>query len=113
MQNQFSEIVTFLLQSLALRWFVFDYKKMEFFRKLILRGFLAELAICTFCQGFEAGLITYLSNIKNLPFNQSIFFWPLTAGFVSLVLESFFLESIKNLENAKNFLFTARKNYDD
>ena len=106
MENQFSEIMTFLLQALAMRWFIFDYKKLEFFRKLILKGFLAELAICTFCQGFEAGMLVYLINFNFLPFNQWLFTWPLTAGFVSLILGFFFNSQIKNLENEKNFLFT-------
>lgn len=110
MENQFSEIMTFLLQALAMRWFIFDYKKLEFFRKLIFRGFLAELSICTFCQGFEAGLLIYLINFKILPLNQWLFTWPLTAGFFALVLESFFKFQINKLENEKNFSFTSHEN---
>jgi hypothetical protein len=100
-----SEFLIFLLQGLAFRWFIFDYKKLEILRKFVLRGFLAELAICTFCQGFEAGLFIYLLNIKYLPFNQFLFTWPLVTGFLAMVLEPFFQSQILMLEKLKGFYF--------
>lgn len=94
----------FIIESLALRWLIFDYKKLKFLRDFLLRGFLAELNFCVFCQGIEAGLAVYLSHFRIS--NIDVFLWPLAAGFIALVSQNLINSQIESLEEQIHFSFT-------
>ena len=103
-----TDFAIFIIESLALRWLIFDYKKLAIFRDFLFRGALAELNFCVFCQGTEAGVIIYLSHF---PPGVDMFFWPIAAGFLALIFQAKINKLIELLENQIHFEFT-QKNVD-
>lgn len=104
--DNFSTFAIFIIESLALRWLIFDYKKLAFVRNFFFRGFLAELHFCVFCQGIEAGLVNYLSHFFGL--NVDIIFWPLTVGFIALIFQAKINFEVESLENQLHFNFKEK-----
>lgn len=80
-------MLNFLLQSLALRFLIFDYKysPVQRYLQTATNPILQALTSCTFCQGCEAGFIVQLFYCDFTPKGIAIAFLNgISAGFVAM-----------------------------
>jgi len=97
-------LLFFCLLSLGFRWFVFQYKRMGWFRSLLLAtrwAIAQELLQCPYCQTVEAATVIYgvlwLAGIKVLPLPVAPFA-VLFSGWTAIVIESWCQNRIDELE---------------
>ena len=101
----------FCLYSLGLRWLIFDYKKLHWFRNLLSR-LSEELIHCVYCQTIECSLLVYGSLVWSglFDFNwSSLFFGSLTNAFVAIATDGFIGSCIQSTEEYRDFLFNSDK----
>jgi hypothetical protein len=80
-------MLSFLLQSLALRFLIFDYKysPVQIYLQTATNPILKTLTGCTFCQGCEAGFVVQLLYCEFTPRGLAIAFLNgISAGFVAM-----------------------------
>lgn len=89
-------MLNFLLQALALRFLIFDYKysPIQIYLQTATNPILQTLTGCTFCQGCEAGLIVQLLYCDFTPKGIAIAFLNgISAGFVAMELNNWIAAS--------------------
>jgi len=76
----------FLLQALALRFLIFDYKfsPVQIFLQTATNPILKTLTGCIFCQGCEAGFIVGLIHYFAPAWFADLFLNGISAGFVAM-----------------------------
>lgn len=97
----------FCLYSLGLRWLIFDYKKLQWFRVLLGRV-SEELTRCVYCQTIECSLLVYGSLVWSdlIEFNwSSLLLGSLTNGFVAISIDGFIGSCIQSTEKYRDFPF--------
>ena len=80
-------MIVFLLQSLALRFLIFDYKysPVQIYLETATNPILKPLTGCIFCQGCEAGFLIQLLYCDYTPKGLAIAFLNgISAGFVAM-----------------------------
>ena len=80
-------MIVFLLQSLALRFLIFDYKysPVQIYLETATNPILKTLTGCIFCQGCEAGFLIQLLYCDYTPKGLAIAFLNgISAGFVAM-----------------------------
>jgi len=85
-------MLDFLLQSLALRFLVFDYylSPVQRYLATATNPILKTLTSCTFCQGCEAGFVIQLLYCEYTPRGLAIAFLNgISAGFVAMAYNEF------------------------
>ena len=81
-------MLNFLLQALALRFLIFDYKysPVQIYLQTATNPILKALTGCVFCQGCEAGFVVQLLYCDFTPKGLAIAFLNgISAGFVAMV----------------------------
>lgn len=106
MRESVAAIATFLLWSMGLRFFIFQYKGMRWFQNWLKRApqeLVRELAECAYCQNVESALLLCLIlRLAGLSHMQptEIALWALSAGWVGLITEYWLQRSIELLESS-------------
>jgi hypothetical protein len=79
-------MLSFLLQSLALRFLIFDYylSPVQRYLATATNPILKALTGCTFCQGCEAGFIVGLIHYFAPDWLSDLFLNGISAGFVAM-----------------------------
>lgn len=102
----------YLLLSLSLRFFLFDFLKTRWIRIWIFKKniwIINELFKCQYCQGFWCGLLVGLLFIR--PFNLlELIMFMFISAYLSLFTCIIFYPMIENFENISCMFF---KNYKD
>jgi hypothetical protein len=86
-------MIVFLLQSLALRFLIFDYKysPVQIHLQTATNPILVTLTGCIFCQGCEAGFLIQLLYCDFTPKGLAIAFLNgISAGFVAMSWQQYF-----------------------
>lgn len=95
-------MLNFLLQSLALRFLVFDYylSPVQIYLQTATNPILKTLTGCVFCQGCEAGFVVQLLYCDFTPRGLAIAFLNgISAGFVAMVYNDLVYGNKKDVDD--------------